>query len=108
MEDKIVKRAIESAGCWFVGYYAAQVFDNYNRLETDRMYKKIFIQNIFEKDQRDRTIGGTGTRVNSLMKIVRMNKVPEAMKYLIQSKRLNHEDPKAVEMAKDMIRKLNL
>ncbi|QGM30149.1 hypothetical protein GI482_07065 [Bacillus sp. N3536] len=107
MEDKTLKRAIESAGCWFVAHYTSEVLNNYPSLETNRAFKKSFTQTIFEKEQRDRTIGGTQTRINSLMKIVRINKVPEAMEYIIQSKRLNQEDPKSVEMAKDMLRKFN-
>jgi len=106
MEDKTLKRAIETAGCWFVAHYIKEVLDNFPRLEMDRAFKKSFTQTIFEKEQRDRTIGGTQARVSALMKVVRMNKVNEAMEYIIQSKRLNQADPKSVETAKEILKKL--
>lgn len=41
MEDKTLKRVIETAGCWFVAHYITEVLDNYPRLEMDRAFKNL-------------------------------------------------------------------
>lgn len=104
MQDKVLKRNIESAGGWFVGEYAAIIVDKYVQLENDKDFKNEFVTDVFIKQGRDKDYGGTRTRVNAVIRIVKSNKITDALDYIIASKRLIKEEPKAVQVAKKTLR----
>ncbi|MCM3800350.1 hypothetical protein M4A92_17485 [Caldibacillus thermoamylovorans] len=106
MQDKVLKRNIESAGGWFVGEYAALILNKFNELESDKDFKNEFVREIFHNHGRDRDFGGTRTRVNAVIRIIKSNKIIEALEYVIHSDRINNEEPKAVEMAKIALREI--
>lgn len=106
MQDKVLKRDIESAGGWFVGEYSNSIIEKYNDLESNKDYKNQFIKDVFNNQGRDSDYGGTRVRVNALLRIVRGNKVLEALNYIIASDRINKDDPNAIEMAKEVLMKL--
>jgi len=103
LEDKILKRNIESAGGWFVGEYAAMIIDNYDCLSSDKKYKNEFIKHIFNSQGRDKDYSGTRVRVNALLRVFKSNKIIEALNYIVTSYKINKDDPKAVEMAKEAL-----
>lgn len=103
MQDKVLKRDIETSGGWFVGEYAAIVVDKYHELENDQDFKNEFIRDIFHNQGRDSDYRGTRVRINALLRIIRNNKIIEALEYVIDSERINKDDPKAVEMAKEIL-----
>ncbi|MGD6875749.1 hypothetical protein [Bacillus infantis] len=102
--DRILKRNIESAGGWFVGEYAALILSNFIELDSDKNYKNEFVQNLFQTVGRDRDYGGTRTRVNAVMRIIKSNDIVVALEYIIHSDRINKEDSKAVQMAREALR----
>lgn len=106
MDDKMLKRFINSAGGWFVGEYAAVMMDKYYELENDKNFKKDFIHNVFHSQGRDKDYGGTRTRVNALLRIIKSKKIIEALEYIIGSDRIQKDDPKAVEMAKKALKEI--
>lgn len=97
MQDKALKRDIESA---------ALVIENYQNLENNKGCKNKFIKDVFNSQGRDSDYGGTRVRINALLRIVRSNKIIEALEYIIDSDRINKDDPKAVEMAKEALIKI--
>lgn len=104
MQDKVLKRNIESAGGWFVGEYAALIRKKFNQLENDKDFKSEFVREVFHSQRRDKDYGGTRTRVNAVIRIIRSNKVIEALEYIIDSDRINKDEPKAIKMAKEALR----
>ncbi|GLB61743.1 hypothetical protein NCCP133_38720 [Cytobacillus sp. NCCP-133] len=106
MQDKTLKRNIESAGGWFVGEYAAEILNKFNQLENDKNFKNEFVREVFHSQGRDKDYGGTRTRVNAVLRIIKSNKTVEALEYIISSDRINKEEPKAVQMAKDTLREI--
>lgn len=100
MQDRTLKRNIESAGGWFVGEYAASILNKFNELESDTDFKNEFVREVFHNQGRDKDFGGTRTRVNAVIRIIKSNKIIEALEYVIDSDRINKEEPKAVQMAK--------
>lgn len=108
MSDQVLKRNIESAGYWFVGEYAAKTFENYNELVSNNYFKNEFINEIFREQGRDKDLGGTRTRVNALLRIIRDGKIIEALEYIIASDRLNNKEPRSVEMAKEALKVIKI
>ena len=106
MHDKGLKRNIESAGGWFVGEYAALIRNKFNQLENDKDFKNEFVGKVFHNQGRDKDYGGTRTRVNAVLRIIKSNKMVEALEYIIDSDRINKEEPKAVKMAKKALREI--
>jgi len=106
MQDKTLKRNIESAGGWFVGEYAVLILKKLNELESDKDFKNEFVREVFHNHGRDKDFGGTRTRVNAVIRIIKSNKIIEALEYVIHSDRINNEEPKAVEMAKVALREI--
>jgi hypothetical protein len=100
MQDKTLKRNIESAGGWFVGEYIALILSKFNELENDKDFKNEFVREVFNSQGRDKDYGGTRTRVNAVIRIIKSDKVIEALEYIVDSVRINKEEPKAVQMAK--------
>ena len=107
MQDKTLKRNIESAGGWFVGEYAGLIMNKFNELENDKDVKNEFVRDVFHSQGRDKDYGGTRTRVNAVIRIIKSNKLIEALEYIIKSDRINREEPKAVRMAKEELREIN-
>ncbi|MGQ4666837.1 hypothetical protein ACUIJN_13590 [Metabacillus halosaccharovorans] len=103
MQDKVLKRNIDSAGGWFVGEYATVMMDKYNELENSKDSKIEFVKEIFHSQGRDKDYGGTRTRVNAVLRIIKSDKMIEALEYIIASERINKEEPKAVQMAKEAL-----
>jgi hypothetical protein len=106
MEDKTLKRNVESAGGWFVGEYAALLLSNFNELENDKDFKHEFIGKIFHSHGRDSNFGGTRTRVNAVLRIIKTNKIVEALEYIIDSDRISKDEPKAIMMAKEALKEI--
>lgn len=84
--DQRTKRDIESAGAWFVGAYSQELYTSYQRIQNEPLYKKEKIQRIFDETGRDSRIGGTKTRVNSILKIIARGDLQEALRYVINSR----------------------
>ncbi|MDW0111142.1 hypothetical protein [Sporosarcina aquimarina] len=103
MEDKSTKRLIASAGAWFVGEYAAVMIERFTELESNKRYKSEFIEDIYNSLGRDRNLDGTSTRVNAVLRIIRSNKIVEALEYVIQSDRMRKDNPGAVRKAKETL-----
>lgn len=103
MQDNVLKRNIESAGGWFVGEYAALIQNKFNQLEKDKEFKSEFVREVFHSQRRDKDYGGTRTRVNAVLRIIKSNKMIEALEYVIDSNRINKDEPKAVQMAKEAL-----
>jgi hypothetical protein len=101
MQDKTLKRNIESAGGWFVGEYIALILSKFNELENDKDFKNEFVREVFNSQGRDKDYGGTRTRVNAVIRIIKSDKVIEALEYIVDSVRINKEEPKAVQIAKE-------
>ncbi len=99
MTDGKMLKDLQSAGGWFVGLYTGIIQSQLERLETDREYKKRFIQKIHESEGRDKDLGGTTTRVNSVIRIVRSQKARAALEYVRHSHRIRESDPLAVVYA---------
>jgi len=91
---------IKSAGGWFVGEYAALVYELYEKLKNDNEYKTEFIKQIYLETGRDNDLSGTRTRVNSLMRIIQRHELVEALEYIIKSDNINKNDGNAVKAAK--------
>ncbi|MHA6261487.1 hypothetical protein ACXYMX_16630 [Sporosarcina sp. CAU 1771] len=106
MQDKVLKRNIESAGGWFVAEYGALIRTKFNQLENDKDFKSEFVREVFHSQGRDKDYGGTRTRVNAVIRIYKSNKMIEALEYVIDSKRINNDEPKAVKMAKEALRNI--
>jgi len=103
MQDKTLKRNIKSAGGWFVGEYTALILSKFNELEKDLDFKNEFVRELFNSQGRDRDYSGTRTRVNAVIRIVKSDKVIEALQYIVDSVRINNEEFKAVQMAKEAL-----
>lgn len=63
MTDKKMLKDVRSAGCWSVGLYTGLIMNEWERLESNREYKKEFIKQIYDEEGRGSEIGGTTTRV---------------------------------------------
>ncbi|MFS0661296.1 hypothetical protein AB1L07_20975 [Niallia alba] len=103
MEDTNWKRNLESAGGWFVGEYASLIISKFRQLENDKEIKKEFIQNIFHSQGRDKDYGGTRTRVNAVLRIIKSDQIEEALEYIVCSERMKKEEPRAVQNAKETL-----
>lgn len=99
-----MKRNIESAGVWFVGEYSGVIYSQFNRLSTDREYKREFVREVFLKQGRDKDYGGTTTRVNSVIRIIMNGNLIEALEYVVSSKRVQRENPKAITKARETLK----
>ncbi|WP_433745143.1 hypothetical protein [Falsibacillus pallidus] len=108
MDNKLLKRNIASAGVWFVGEYTGLILEQFNRLESDKNYKNNFIETIFHQQGRDKDLGGTRTRVNAVMRIIKSNQAKEALEYVVHSSRLEIGEPKAVQKAQDALTNISL
>ena len=108
MQDKTLKRNIESAGGWFVGEYTSLILSKFNELENDKDFKNEFVREVFISQGRDKDYGGTRTRVNAVIRIVKSDKVIEALEYIVDSVRINKDEPKAVQMAKRALTELQI
>lgn len=106
MLDKTLKRNIESAGGWFVGEYTALILSKFNELENDKDFKNEFVRDVFHSQGRDKDYGGTRTRVNAVIRIIKSNKVVDALEYIVDSVRINKEEPKAAQKAKETLSKI--
>ncbi|WP_051640945.1 hypothetical protein [Bacillus sp. MB2021] len=106
MQDKTLKRNIESAGGWFIGEYTALILSKFNELENDKDFKNEFVRDVFHSQGRDKDYGGTRTRVNAVIRIIKSNKVVDALEYIVDSVRINKEEPKAAQMAKEALSKI--
>lgn len=87
----------------FIGDYAALIVNKYNELEKDKECKGKFIREVFHDQGRDKDYGGTRTRVNAVLRIIKSNKIIEALEYIVESERLNNDEPKAVRKAREAI-----
>jgi hypothetical protein len=71
MQDKTLKRNIESSGGWFVGEYTSLIMSKFNELGNDKDFKNEVVREIFNSQGRDKDYGGTRTRVNAVIRIVK-------------------------------------
>jgi len=106
MDNSKMLSDLRSAGGWFVGEYAALIFENYDQLQSDKSYKSEFIKKIYRERCRDSDLGGTITRVNSLLRIIRRHELANALKYVIDSDNINKNDPDAVKAAQLTLKQL--
>ncbi|MDK2918996.1 MAG: hypothetical protein PWQ37_1729 [Candidatus Petromonas sp.] len=97
---------IKSAGGWFVGKYAGLIFEKYDQLKSDRVYKTEFIKQLFRESGRDSKREGTRTRVNALMRIIEREEIIKALEYVIESDNINRSDQEAVQIAKQTLQNL--
>lgn len=105
--DARTKRDIESAGAWFVGGYSQELYTNLQRIQNEPLYKREIIQRIFEETGRDSDIGGTTTRVNSLLRIIERRDIPDALRYVINSRMSRGNDADYARRAQEFLTILN-
>ena len=107
MTDKQFDDAFTAAGAWFIGLYADVVMVKIENLNTDKDFKKTFIQNIYNNGKGpDKNETGTNVRVNSLMRIINGGRIIEALKKITDSARVKKDFPQAVVEAKILLNKL--
>ena len=61
-----------SASPWFFNKYLKDIESRYDELTSDLGYKQEYIKCIFETEQRDSEITGTTTRVDSVIRFIRL------------------------------------
>lgn len=97
---------IKSTGQSFLGLYMSELVTRIHELD-DRVLKSKLIQEYFENQKgfSDKGIGGTRTRVNASIRIIKAEKVIYALE------QINGDNPKVVpetvEKAKDTLIKIN-
>ena len=96
---------IRSTGVWFVGEYAGRILENIEHLKHDKGFKHDFMERIHKESDRDSDIGGTKTRVNALIRIIERNELEDALRYVIESKRVQDNDPQAIKAAEKTLEK---
>lgn len=72
-ENKI-NDSINSASKWFLEKYKKEILDNYDLLVNDLGYKQAYIKQIFEKEKRDSDVNGTTTRVNAVIRYLKLKR----------------------------------
>ena len=105
--DPRTKRDIESAGAWFVGGYSQELYTNIQRIQNEPLYKREIIQRIFEETGRDSQVRGTTTRVNSVLKIILRDDLPDALRYVINSRMSQGNDANYARRAQEFLTILN-
>lgn len=67
------------------------------------------IEEIYDNGENtfDKEIGGTRTRVNALYRIIKADRIIEALEVAANSKRLRKEFPEAAREAKDLLDRIN-
>ena len=105
--DARTKRDIESAGAWFVGGYSQELNTNLQRIQNEPLYKRDLIQRIFEETGRDSQVRGTTTRVNSVLKIILRDDLPDALRYVINSRMAQGNDANYARQAQEFLDILN-
>ncbi len=105
--DKQFINSYRSAGLWFVALYMEAFILRIDELE-DRLLKTKFVEEIYDNGENasDKNIGGTRTRVNSLYRIIKSNRVVEALEVATNSERLNREFPEAADEARDLLKRI--
>ena len=101
------KRYLESAGGWFVGEYAELIYNNLDEIRNDKALMSEFMKKVYRQAGRDSDIGGTKTRVYSVIKIIENGDLADALEYVIGSDRIRTQDPQAYLAAKEMLKKLD-
>jgi len=101
--DPRTKRNIESAGAWFVGAYSQELYTNLHRIQNEPLFKRDLIQRIFEETGRDSKIGGTTTRVNSLLSIMKRGDILDALRYVINSRMSQGNDANYARQAQTFL-----
>lgn len=101
--DQRTKRDIESAGAWFVGAYSQELYTNLQRIQNEPSYKRDIIQRIFDETGRDSRIGGTTVRVNSLLRIFARGDLPDALRYVINSRMSQGNDANYARRAQEFL-----
>jgi hypothetical protein len=106
MDEAKMLKDIKSAGGWFVGEYAAMILENHEKLSIDKAYKLEFIKKIFHDCGRDKDLGGTRTRVNALIRIIKRDELIDALQYIMESDNINRSEPEVVKTAIRTLQKL--
>lgn len=83
------------------------ILSRFNELENNKDLKNEFIWEIFNSCGRDKDYGITRTLVNAVIRIVKSNKVIEVLEYVVDSARINKEEPRPVKMTKERSIKSN-
>lgn len=97
---------IKSADQTFLGLYMADLLTRINELD-DKVLKEKLIQEYFENQKyfSDKDLGGTRTRINAAIRIIKAEKVIYALE------QINGQNPRAlaeaVEKSKDTLIKIN-
>lgn len=101
--DIEIKSDIKSAGKTFIAFRMADMLNNINRMDS-QIQKTKLIEEYFDNQigTFDKDIRGTTTRVNSLIRIIKADKVEYALNEVISSK----IDSVAISFAKDTLRKI--
>lgn len=106
MDETKMMRNIKSAGVWFVGEYGGLILENYERLSCDKDFKAAFIEKIFKESKRDSSIGGTKTRVYSVIYIIDRGELKEALDYVIHANNVRKSDLGSIEKARKTLKEL--
>ena len=69
---KAMESSRSSASPWFFDKYLKDIESRYDELTSDLGYKQEYIKCIFETEQRDSEITGTTTRVDSVIRFIRL------------------------------------
>ena len=95
MTDKQFNDAFTAAGGWFI-------LTQYQFIANSNLDKESLLQKLFEKGF-DAEIGGTRTRLNSTLRIIRESRSKEALEKIRDSKRINADHPEASQMAEEIL-----
>ena len=103
--DKQIDADVRSAGQSFLGYWFEDLLLRIPELD-DRLKKSKLVEEYYENQQGyyDKGIGGTRTRVNSAVRIIKANKVEYALEKIDGSNPLVNEE--SVERAKSLLSRI--
>ena len=72
--NNAMNKARSSASPWFFKKYLEEIENNYDDFVLDLARKQAFIEKVFNIEKRDSSINGTVTRVNSVIRYIRLKR----------------------------------
>ncbi len=100
-----IKADIKSAGKSFISFNIEDMLSRLPELD-DKVKKEHLIEEYYENQTGfyDKEIGGTRTRVNSVIRIIRANQVQYTLEEIIEND--SRVDPKAIKVVQTLLSKI--
>lgn len=95
MTDKQFQNAFTTAGGWFI--VSQYRFITESRLETQTLLNRLFNKG-FDSD-----LSGTKARLGAFNRLIRGNRIQDAMEKIRDSQRINSQHPEARNMAQEIL-----